>query len=445
MSPSRIALAATGTKVGKTLGAAIWLVHYAATHPGSLCWWVAPYRRTAKIGFDRCRHLLPEHKRKLNESDLKIILSNGAVIEFRTAEIPDTLFGEGVHACVVDEAPRIREKAWIAINTTMLQTQGPLRICGNTDKGKRSWFYQQFQRGLDPANWEAIKSFHIRTTEAPHFMPGGKPGPEAIATMRANLPGYAYEALVLAEWPEDAASVFRGLSNCIIDDEDDWQHATQIHGYLFQSPRLHDHIYAGGSDLGKYRSYASIVIIDITTGEIVCWKRLVGASWTKQREELKSVSEFYGGCPILVDATRASPGDMVVEELQQQSVNVEGFQFNNTSKRQLIDHLAIGIEKVDILIPDVLDVVIGELQNFEFEVSKHGVITFHAGGLATEEEEVAHDDSVMGVALAYWQAQNTTGVEYKSIVKRDLARGGINRRGFGFARRHGSPQVRRRR
>src|SRR4029453_14562798 len=46
-----------------------------------------------------------------NDTDPSIALGNGAVIRFKTAEKPDNLYGEDVHAAVVDEASRCKEEA----------------------------------------------------------------------------------------------------------------------------------------------------------------------------------------------------------------------------------------------------------------------------------------------------------------------------------------------
>src|SRR5208282_4205221 len=76
---------------------------------------------------------------------LSITLLNGAVIVFKSGEVPDNLYGENVYACVIDEASRVREDAWFAIRSTLTKTKGFVRIIGNI-KGTKNWAYRLARR-----------------------------------------------------------------------------------------------------------------------------------------------------------------------------------------------------------------------------------------------------------------------------------------------------------
>lgn len=429
-SPARIAVAATGTKVGKTLGAAIWIIRFAIANPGALCWWVAPYRRTARIGFDRVVSLLPPHKIVTNESNLMVTLSNGSKIEFRTAENPDTLYGEGVHAAVLDEAARMREKAWIAVNTTMLQTRGPMRICSNTDKGRRNWLYKLFLRGQqgDPE----VMSYHIRTTEAPHFMEGGTPGPKAVAEMKKNLGPIAYEALVLAEFPEDAATVFPGLSKVICDGLDEHglptadlsKVVTPFRPAPMLVPPQGDGVYVGGGDLANRRDWTVITTMDAISGLIVYWKRMQRVKWAEQIAAFKHTQDLYR-CPFLIDSTPGSVGDPLLEQMQVDGIAADGYEFTNKTKGWLIDRMAISIQEQEVWIPRSLEVLIAEMESLEREVTESGNVKYHA-----PDEEGATDDGVMSACLANWQRDTRVPAEYSSGGPRNPERGGRGRTGF---------------
>lgn len=70
-----------------------------------------------------------------NDSRLTLTLPNGATVYFKTAERPDSLFGEDVYAAVGDEASRWKEPAWHALRSTLTATQGPVRLLYNS-KGR---------------------------------------------------------------------------------------------------------------------------------------------------------------------------------------------------------------------------------------------------------------------------------------------------------------------
>src|SRR4029077_4551401 len=106
---------------------------------------VAPVTLQARIAFNRMRqHFLDQDGRSIftvHLTDHTLTLINGAVIAFRGSDRPDTLYGEHLYACVVDEASRCREDAWHAIRSTLTATRGPIRIIGNV-KGRKNWFFQ---------------------------------------------------------------------------------------------------------------------------------------------------------------------------------------------------------------------------------------------------------------------------------------------------------------
>jgi hypothetical protein len=426
-STRRISLGATATKVGKTLGGSVWAVREATRRPGSLGWWVAPYRKTARIGFERVKSLLPPGRFTSNESELTITIGNGCRIEFRTAEIPDALYGEGVEFLVGDELPRWRQKAWTAVQTTMLQTQGPMRLFGNTDKGRRNFFYELFMNGKTGKDPD-IEAHHIRATEAPHFMLGGTPGPIAIERAKRNLSPVDFEALILAEFPEDAASVFPGLGRCIVSD---WG-GLQFGEAPFLMPPIEGGIYLGGMDLANRRNYTVLTVIEALSGVVVYWERLRNVQWIEQVRRALEVQRIYGNS-WLVDSTRGSVGDPILERLQEEGVEAEGFEFTNSSKGLLIETLAVQIANTEIFIPASLEVLKTELEMFEREVTLAGFVKYHAPrdeGSTEAGEDAVKDDAVISLALAAFQRRSVSAIEILGHAAHRPERGGRGRRGF---------------
>lgn len=421
-SPKRIALAATGTKIGKTLGCSIWILDNAIKKPNSLWWWIAPYRKTAKIGFRRVKSLLPPGKFETNESDLVITLPhNGARMEFRTAENPDSLYGDAVNGAVVDEGGRMREAAWTAIGSTLLQTQGRIRVASNTDKGRRNWLYREFLRGKsgDPE----IESFHIRTPEAPHFMEGGVPGPEAIENYRRMLSPLDFEAIVMAEFPEDAATVFPGLSKILVDAWNGiaFTDEKMPHEFMF----LPDSgVFVGGLDLANRRDWTVITVMDAVSGLVVYWTRFRHTMWEEQIRRVKWVQNVFR-CPFLVDATGGSVGDPMIERLQLSGVMAEPFEFKQRTKQWIIERLSIDVQEQTILIPRVIKPLIKEMEELEREVTDSGVVKYHA-----PDGDDSHDDAVMSLALANWMRDQIPQLGFVSGGERNPLRGGLERRGF---------------
>ncbi len=122
-SPERYSIIEGSTKSGKTVSCMLWLAEEAlkCTVPGRNYWWVAPIYGQAKIPFRRLKAGLPKAVYTANESELTITFANGAVIWFKGADKPDSLFGEDVYAAVIDEASRC------FIAGTLVQTPSGMR------------------------------------------------------------------------------------------------------------------------------------------------------------------------------------------------------------------------------------------------------------------------------------------------------------------------------
>lgn len=165
-APSRYTIVEATTKAGKTTGCIVWLYEQAVSPYGSFYvdeagvlksttgdtelslkegfnyWWVAPIFSQAKIAYKRMKRFIqPQEFFKSNEQELSITLINGATIYFKSADNPDSLYGDDVYAVVIDEATRMKEDAWFAIRSTLTVTNGPVKIIGNV-KGTNNWVYK---------------------------------------------------------------------------------------------------------------------------------------------------------------------------------------------------------------------------------------------------------------------------------------------------------------
>jgi len=149
------------TKAGKTLSHMWWIFEEAhkATKRGANFWWVAPIYSQAKIAFTRMKRVVVDKKGyTVNLTELTISTPNGAVIWFKSADNPDSLYGEDVHCCVLDEASRMKEESFFAVRSTLTATDGRMKIIGNV-KGTGNWAYKlalRVQAGELP-NWKYFK------------------------------------------------------------------------------------------------------------------------------------------------------------------------------------------------------------------------------------------------------------------------------------------------
>lgn len=151
---------------------------------GDNYWWVAPIFSQAKIAFTRTKRVVANKPGYVvNLSDLTITTPKGSVIWFKSADNPDSLYGEDVRACVIDEASRMKEDAFFAIQSTLTATEGRLKIIGNV-KGTGNWAYR-LARKVEAGELEGWKYFKITCADA---VSSGILSQSAIDRAKAILP-----------------------------------------------------------------------------------------------------------------------------------------------------------------------------------------------------------------------------------------------------------------
>jgi hypothetical protein len=395
----RYVIVEASTKTGKTVAMLIWLLEQAMQgRSGWNYWWVAPVYPQAKIAYRRLRRWLRQRSiatgvelARSNETELTITLANGTVIWFKTAEKPDNLYGEDVHAAVIDEATRCREESWIAIRSTLTATGGRIRIIGNV-KGSKNWAFRLARRaeGGEPN----MRHFRLTAYDAAAGLAdlkhaGRIPATTKVITLediedaKRQLPEAAFQELFLAVPSDDGSNPFglEHIRTCIRMHQDLFGDA------LSPAPAVHF-----GWDLAKKQDWTVGTGLD-REGHVAAWERFQ-ASWDST---IARVKETTGKRPAIVDATGV--GDPIVELLQKEGgQNFEGYVFSPQSKQRLMEGLSVAIQRHEVTFPD--GVIRNELEVFEFEYTRTGV--------RYSAPEGQHDDAVMSLALAV-AARNKPG------------------------------------
>jgi hypothetical protein len=358
----RISIVEASTKSGKTSGGIAWLVELAFMgRPGQNFWWVAPVSGQADIAFRRMTRALDRDLFSTNMTLKTITLIGGQVIWFKSADNPDTLFGEDVYAAVIDEASRMKENAWYAVRTTLTATRGPVRIIGNV-QGRRNWFYALARRaqGGDPE-----MGYHKLI--AADAIAAGVLDAGEVESARTVLPDNVFRELYLAEPSDDQGNPFGvdAIRRCI-------------------APLSRKNPTAWGWDLGKKVDWTVGIALD-EDGHTCRYERFQ-IPWP---ETLARIRLATGRVPAFVDSTGL--GDPILDQLQRiPNTQFEGFLFTAASKQRIMEGLAVAIQSNDISYPDGL--IVAELEAFEFQVSRTYVRYSAPEGM--------HDDCVCALGMA---------------------------------------------
>lgn len=366
-SPARFTVTEAATKTGKTASHIIWLFEQPISldlKPGQSCWWVAPIFSQAEMAFNRLRQQVNNVKFfDVNLTKLTLTYPTGAIISFKSAERPDSLYGDDVYAAVFDEFTRAREEAWFALRTTLTKTNGKCKFIGNV-KGKKNWGYRLAQKAK--AGEPNFAYFKITAYDAAKE---GLITAEEVEQAKRDLPENVFKELYLAEPSEDGSNPF-GYEYI----------KRQIRG-LSTLPT-----YCYGVDLAKSHDYTVIIGLD-SMGGITEFKRFQ-KDWEQTKDEIIATCDNK---PTLIDSTGV--GDPIVESMQRFRPNLEGFKFSSVSKQQIMEGLASGLQQKKTTV--LQGVHRDELESFEFEYTRTGVKYTCPQGL--------HDDTVCAHALAFYK------------------------------------------
>jgi len=384
----RFVTAACGSKTGKTFGMSIWLTLRAWNMYQSVNWWCAPSYRQAKIAFSLIGSFLPPGRYRQSRTDLiyELLRSNGSVhsrIEFRSADHPEGLRGEGVNSAVVDEAGYWKRDSFISVMTTLTRTRGWLRVI-STPKGK-NWFWEEWLKGWDHENNPELAdkypehvSYRLPTHTNP-FIP-----PDAIAEFEKNMPADAYRQEILAEFLDDSAGVFKNIRKC-------------AKAVLLPNPEF-GRLYVLGIDWAKKEDYTVLTVMDRETRKVVYFERYKDVDWNLNIDRAFKLAKRWNDATIWMDSTGV--GDVPFDQLRSVYAHVNGYVIgNNAAKVALIQKLQLAFErstdeKQEITIPND-PTFRREFEMYGYEMSATGKFQFSA-------PEGYHDDFVISTALAYW-------------------------------------------
>ena len=370
---ARFRVVCTGRRFGKTLCLAGELLDRGGEAPGDYGW-IAPtynvaergreaFMQAAEIGQPRFVGRAPARVEFLAEGGEK------SRVWFLSTDNPENIRGYGFKGIVVDEAAMIPQDVWnYILRPTIAQTLG-WAVFISTPKG-RNWFYDLFTRGLDP-NEKDYRSFQFPSMASPFF-----PLSEWEDAQR-SLPADVFKQEYEAQFLEDSAGVFRGVSQCLFPQKS-----------LTRDDRAGSVVI--GCDVAKHTDFTVLVAMNQRTGRCLEMERFNQLNWPIQKDRILSFARKWQG-RLILDATGV--GDPIYDDLVRRYSNIEPFKFTAQSKVELVQRLIVAIEQQKVSWPEEWQVLTHEIQRYEYEISPRGHISYSA-------PSGFHDDCVMALALA---------------------------------------------
>lgn len=384
-----------GRRCGKSAAVLFRCIKVAAR--GGTCWWVWPSVKSSRPGWRLMLSIGTDLERKipgvkLNRSERLLTFPGGGEIQIKSAERTVRNVGDAVDLAVVDESALVRETAIEEeIMPALADREGSLVLVG-APLGNRGYFWDRCEharRGEDP-DW----SFSHRTTFDSPYVPDA----EKARIQRAYRAGQIAERYFLqqymAQFVSDAGAVFQNVLECVGPPELDEPSQDM--------DREHRSYYIG-VDWGKYHDSTWFVVINDQM-RVVHAEPMEKIDYELQAQRLRSLCGVWK--PVSILAEQNAMGDPVIERLERLGLPVEAFSTDGSSKKPLIEELAIAIRTRSIVLPPNRT-MIEQLQAYEMSrketASGPGVLKYGAPW-------GKHDDAVIALALAFRCVQQGSGV-----------------------------------
>lgn len=326
-------------------------------------------------------------QKHIRESSKELDLPGGSEIWMRTAERPDSLAGEGIKGCVLDEFTLMQEIVWTEyVEATLLDHNGWAMFIGvpkGNNWGAKLWKNCK-ERPEDADSWYGTRrgwaAHHYPTSSNPYI------GKERLEDIRQNTPQGLFEQEYLAKIVEHAGLVFRNLDICCTSAP-------------LEAPQK-GHVYIFGLDWGKSNDFTCVPIVDADERRLVHMARFNEIDYPTQLAKILDLHELWQ--PRTIVAESNAMGEPLCDQLIADGLPIQKFFTTNSSKREVIEGLQVAFEQCNIGIFNDPD-LIKELEEFEQHLTSQGNVRYAA-------PEGGHDDCVMALALAWHEVRYDLGI-----------------------------------
>lgn len=214
--PRRFRVLLAGRRFGKTVLALAWLIKKADEKENTTNWYIAPnYQMAKNIAWRQLKRMLEDHPVKTNEAELTIEFPNGAVIQLKSGENPDSLRGSSLYSAVLDEAGFMVKEVWMdSISPATSDQQAPVLFI-SSPPNNYNWFTDLYLSAKDDPDFvDDWAAFQFSTLE------GGNVSAEEIERAKKQLDAKTFRREYLATIETMGGRVYSEFNRSIHVSED---------------------------------------------------------------------------------------------------------------------------------------------------------------------------------------------------------------------------------
>lgn len=320
-----------------------------------------------KEGFRFLNHFPKEIIKNLNETEMRVELVNGSILQLVGADRIDSIVGTNPIGVVFSEYSLMKPNVWDFIRP-ILAENGGWAVFIFTPRGmNHAW--KLMQQAKDNPEW-FTQTLTVEDTNAI--------SKEVLESERREMPQDLFEQEYYVKFIEGAGAFFRNVDHAraLVDPTPDPQKK-----------------YRMGVDLAKFQDYTVITILDLMTFNVVKQERFNQIDYTLQKAKIEAQYHKYFKPLVYIDSTGV--GEPIYDDLVKSGMNVQPFHFTEQTRRDLLVNLQLRLEQGSIKIPDD-EQLISELKSFQYAITESGRVKIQV-------PEGVHDDMVFSLALACWE------------------------------------------
>ena len=272
--PSRYKIVSSGRRFGKSYFSVLFLLNK-PLEANERRWIVFPtYRQAKMVSWNLLKSIFANKQATINETELSITLDNGAKIELKGADKPDSLRGVSTTMVVMDEYAFMKENVWgEIIQPTLAESKGEALFVG-TPSGLNH-FYDLFVKGQSDNS--DYKSWQFTTLD------GGFISEEEVENAKKNLDKRTFQQ-------EYEASFLTAANRCA------YNFSRDIHCRVMEkSARMF-----WGIDFGVASYMTAILMCENTAGEVYVFDEI--GLQNSNTFELAKLMQLKGrGLPVYPD------------------------------------------------------------------------------------------------------------------------------------------------